>query len=456
MKEVKLTELELIKLTMSYGFNGSELNNPHFIEKGFLKNNGSYQSFTKKIDAICESWEKLRKKKGEPTFYLIRGLKEKADKTVDNRKFNGYDDRDYLISKHVFNRLVEMDDSSVKSAYEWSIDCNAFNPVQISKEMIRIQFHDLYMDEDSEHVYNGFQRYIKNNNRSMIDKAFKYLEHENLIKVTNHYSAVKLDNQSVEIDKNTYDTFTFNKTVILKKYDVSAYVYKYLINNEKYTEMFEELEQLYDEMKMKLVYVSHSVEILNTNIFHEIETEDFYNAYYSRLIEKVNKLESKSINAYANLYSSFKSYSLLSTLSIVIEDNKRLNQLIESKRPDYFAVYLILNDRYQKGIKMSDRFYQELDEMELMLSGTAISKKETQDEGVPKSTVEKARNIVPTPLTIDDTIEPYTYIPVDNFTYEKDTPKETIHNNKELANAVDMIKLAFSKPMSQTIAVGSF
>ncbi|WP_107841842.1 hypothetical protein [Metasolibacillus meyeri] len=401
MTETKLTELELIKLTMNYGFNGSELNNPYFIEKGFLKSNGSYQSFTKKIDAICESWERLGKKKGEPALYIIRGLKRKADNIVDNRKFNGFDKHDYLISKYVFNRLVEMDvdDSRKNSNYGWSIDCKAFNPVQINKEMIRIHFRDLYMDEDSEQVYNGFQRYIKNNNRSMIDKAFKYLEDENLIKKTIHYSAINLDNQKVYIDKKKYDSFSSSRKFILDNYGLTVYNYDYLSDNEKYAEMFEELEQLYDDMKMKSVFISVSVELLNRDIFHEIGVDDFFNAYYSRLIEKMNKLQSKSINDYANLYNCFKSFGLLSTLSIVIKDNVRLNQLIESKRPDKSVIYSILFERHKKGKKMSDKFYETLDEMELMLSDIAISKKE--EVSVKKYTSEK----IAEPLTIDDIVD---------------------------------------------------
>lgn len=44
MQKAKLliTEKELIELTMAYGYSGSELNNPHFLKKGYLKQNGTY------------------------------------------------------------------------------------------------------------------------------------------------------------------------------------------------------------------------------------------------------------------------------------------------------------------------------------------------------------------------------------------------------------------------------
>ena len=45
-----ISEKELIELTMEYGYSGSELNNPHFLEKGFLKKNGAYDSFIKKLN----------------------------------------------------------------------------------------------------------------------------------------------------------------------------------------------------------------------------------------------------------------------------------------------------------------------------------------------------------------------------------------------------------------------
>jgi len=464
LTEIKLTELEAIQLTMEHGFDGEELESAKFKKLGCLDgakdkvtgefNNRAMIKFIRKLETLYHHVSV--EGKGKKRIYTLSDVKAIQSKMQDDRKFNGYDEQDYLISKHVFNRLVEMDSSSIKSAYEWAIDCNAFNPAQINKEMVRSQFYDVFMDEDAEQVYNGFQRTIKDTNRSMIEKAFKWLEHENLVKVNDHYSGVKLDGRKVEIDKNTYDLFTSNKTVILKKYDVKFYSYQYHKNNETYAEMFEELEQLYDEMKMKLVFVSHSVQLLNTDIYHDVETDDFFNAYYGSLINKLDKKQSKSINNYANLYNSYKSFSLLSTLSIVIKDNERLNQLIESKRPDYFAVYLILNDRYKKGIKMSDRFYQELDEMELMLSGTATTKDEESNDTQTMCTHSTIDDIVDFD-SIENGIlldEPYKYIPLDCSS--KEEQRTHTYNNTELANAVDMIKLAFSKSMSQPIAVGSF
>lgn len=61
--QLLITEKELIELTMAYGSSGSELNNPHFLKKGYLKQNGTYDSFIKKVESICESWNRLKKKK---------------------------------------------------------------------------------------------------------------------------------------------------------------------------------------------------------------------------------------------------------------------------------------------------------------------------------------------------------------------------------------------------------
>ncbi len=474
MNEMKLTEKELIELTVKYGFNGSELTNKHFMEKGFLKDNGSYNSFKKKVDAICESWEKLRKKKGEPTYYIIRGLKEKASQTKDDRKFNGYNDSDYVMAKYVFNQLLKLKSNKVKSTYEWSIDCKAFNPAHINVEMIKQHFTDIYYDEDSHFVYEDFNDYIKGFNGGMIKKSFKWLEHENMIKVTSHYSGVNLHNKAMTIEKNTYDSFKKEEKAICDKYGANVYNYRKLRNNEKYADMFVEIDELYNSMSMTMVYVSYSVELLVDNYCFVVTDRDYYNAYYNQLIERMNKLQAKEYHK--NTLHQWRVFNLLSTLSIIVKDNERLNQLIEKKQPESFAIDYVLYERQLSGMRVSDKYkqtYEMMNELDNLVSGvvetdTKIDVPEQNTKHVSEHNTLKDKtpqNWGEVPYSLDELladveIPNYTYIPLDT-TYEETketTYKDTIQNNSELANAVNMLRNVFPETVrgNQLFEVVSF
>lgn len=400
---MKLNELEAIELTIDKGFRGEELELSCWKKKGALdgkrcKVTGKYKEgnmikFIRKLETLFDSVEV--EGKGKKRIYILSGEKTVQSAMQDNRKFNGYDKNDYIMSKYVFNRLVAMDSKEIKSTYQWSVEVGALSTATITLQDVEDHFYDIYLGEDASTVHNGFISTIKNYNRGMVEKAFKYLQHLNLIDVTEHFTAIKLNGEKVAISKDTFDKFTAYKRRILNKYNVSVFGLKYLENSPKYADMNDELNQLYDDMGMKLVFIAQSVQLLSTATFDDVTFKVFTDAYYTQLI---NKMEKRTYNEgqFLSLFNRFKAFSLLSTLSIVVKDNARLNELVEAHKPSYVDVYPILATRYMDGVKMSQRFLQDQSEMELALSGNTITKVEVEK-------VEEKLDL--TNITIDDVID---------------------------------------------------
>ena len=386
LEEIKLTEREAIQLTIDVGgFKGEELESAAWKKNGSLdgkrdkmtdefSNRGTIK-FIRKLQTLYESVEV--KGKGKKRTYILSGKREQQIEIEDNRKFNGYTNEDYIMCKHVFNCLVKMDDSSIKSEYEWSITCDGYNPRKLNAEMIRVLFHELYLDEEHRLIYDEFSDYLKSYNRAMIKKAFKYLEFNRHIIVHNHFTAIKIDGEKIEIDAHTYSQFHTLQKKILDSWGVNVFLLRKLENSEKYAGMFDELNQFYERMGIKIAYKTYSVELLNDKRFDDIQYQDFTEAYFVKLINNITNLKSRKTK-YITLQSSFRIHNFLSIVGLIIDD-EHLQKIVDDTRPDKFAVYLILNDRDKKGIKMSKAFYKvkaDYEGMELMLSGAAITEKE--------------------------------------------------------------------------------
>ncbi len=396
LEEIKLTEREAIQLTIDVGgFKGEELESAAWKKNGSLdgkrdKMTGEFSNrgtikFIRKLQTLYESVEV--EGKGKKRTYILRGKREQQIEIEDNRKFNGYTNDDNIMCKHVFNCLVEMDDYSIKSEYEWSITCDGYNPRKLNAEMIRVLFHELYLDEEHRLIYDDFSDYLKSYNRAMIKKAFKYLEFNKHIIVHNHFTAIKIDGEKIEIDAHTYSQFHTLQKEILDSWGVTVFLLRRLENSEKYAGMFEELNQLYERIGIKIAYKSFSVELLHNNRFDDISYQNFTESYFGKLVHNITNLKPKKTK-YITLQNSFRIHNFLSILGLIIDDD-HLQKLIDDTRPDKFAVYLILNDRDKKGIKMSKAYYQFKAEQygfEALISGTAI----INDDGncVPENTDE--------------------------------------------------------------------
>lgn len=181
-----ITEKELIELTMEYGYSGSELNNTHFLEKGFLKKNGSYNSFIKKVESICESWNRLKKKKGQPVMYEIFNLYEEKIPISSNRINNGKKPtlEDLIMRNYIYFALGinEVNDGKVHSLNKWATLFQLASNQELEEVAKTDVFNDMYWNGEITKVVSTFKSTIIKRNRDVISNSFKHLEKQNKIK----------------------------------------------------------------------------------------------------------------------------------------------------------------------------------------------------------------------------------------------------------------------------------
>lgn len=225
------TEKELIELTMEYGYSGSELNNPHFLEKGYLKQNGTYDSFMKKVKSICESCIRLKKKKGQPVMYEITNLYEKANRIPDSRINNGnkLTEADLLMKDYIHFALCvnEINDGKAHSLNHWAELFGLTTREELNELADTNVFTDLYWGKEVAKVISTFKSTITRRNRDVVSNSFKYLEKQNKIKKSEVPMFIYLDNTVKSASHQEYDEIDMAIDEILTANNVTRNDYYY-------------------------------------------------------------------------------------------------------------------------------------------------------------------------------------------------------------------------------------
>ena len=350
MNKVKLNELELIKLTMEYGYDGRELNNAHFIENGYLKNNNFYKKFMDKVNSICECAEKQRKKKGElhPT-YIITGLKEKGSivKVEDKRVMNGLGADDIEMAYFFFNELIEMDLSKKNSFHQWAIDVGAFNTYLVTDKFINKLFSKMYYGIELKEIKDKFIRYIKNRNKALAHNSIKILKSKGLISTTYHYIAKNEHREIVEIDKSAFELFNDEFSKILTSYKLDRYNYTYqLSENEK---LRSDINDLKESTGIHSCWIAVKIKLLSTTPIQAMNSKEFQRMYWDKTINAIAKLEDKT--KYDLLFSCvFKKYNYALIIKELGYGNEQNESIISKVKHHEFKVELIMIQRKNKGL----------------------------------------------------------------------------------------------------------
>lgn len=441
---------------MKYGYDGSELDNPHFKKKGYLKNNDKYKKFTDKVDSICISWEKLRKKKGEEhPYYIIKGLKQKDEVELiseDKRATSQLDVEDEWIAMYFYDCLVK-NKMNLKplTLNAWAIWMGAIDPRTIIDEgRVKELFNDEYYEQDISFIHNHFKEYIKGRNEAVTSKSMKILKLKGLIDVDEVYIGIDLHSRYIKVSHEVHNAFQDEMKLIVGKYDRSINDYRFFMHREGYEDMKKDVETWQQETGYITTYKAYDIQVKVASKGIDITFQEFQSTYNKKMINYISDLQDKEFDKSGKLilYFSkrFRKYNLLSILkasnwSIHIEE-----ELINKFKPTYQQIYELMMKRDCNGFikTLSERWKMETLEVEMLLSGEIIKKElpKSESQDVTQSDVQNATQI---PYTLEELlgdveIPNYTYIP---FNTVEETKHTYEHNNQDLNDAVEMIRLAF-------------
>lgn len=357
MEELKLNEKELIELTIKYGYDGSELNNPHFVEKGYLKNNNKYKKFIEKVESICESWEKLRKKKGEKhPYYIIRGLKPVDNVNLvieDKRSIAQHDKNIEIMAKYLYNQLENGLNGNFFTLNKWMTKIGGFNPDKVDNKLIDTYFDKLYYGADLDSIKMTAKEYFKLRNQRVMGQMINHLKYKNLIEVHKKFGAVLIDDTYKIIEKDTYNKWRKELKELVESYGLKLNNYRYFLNREEYDELKEEIE-LYTRLTgIKNVFTTYNLYITDKNAdFDNVDFKQFQKAYNDKLIKHIIELpecDQKYQNYFNQRYKKFNYLMILKLSNWRIEIDEKL---IERFEPNPFAIELmIINRKHHKGME---------------------------------------------------------------------------------------------------------
>jgi len=361
MQKAKLliSEKELIELTMEYGYSGSELNNPHFLEKGFLKKNGAYDSFIKKVESICESWNRLKKKKGQPVMYEITNLYEKANPIPSNRINNGkkLTEADLLIKDYIHFALCvnEINDGKAHSLNHWAELLGLTTRDELNEIADINAFTDLYWKNEVAKVVSTFKSTITRRNRDVVSNSFRYLEKQNKIKRSEVTFFIHLDDSISSPSQQEFDDVNFAIDKILASKNVTRNDYYYNHFKQNVIRARAEVKNMLEEKGLKNLFIGYKIEV-NELLPEEqwVDMQQFLKAFSDRLIQLTLERENKpayQVNYVEKRFYIFNTLSLLRELGYQVEE-----VLILKYEPTVSVVEAIHDSKKEYAREKSEQF----------------------------------------------------------------------------------------------------
>lgn len=332
-EKLLLTEKELIELLIKFGYNGAELTNPHFLEKGFLKQNGTYDSFSKKVDSICESWKRLKKKKGQPVMYEIINLYEEVIPIVDNRINNGkkWAEEDLLMKDYIHFALSieDVNDGKAHSLNKWAELFGLTSKRDIEEITDTDVFGNLYWKNEVAKVVSTFKSTIITRNRAVVLNSFKQLEKHNKIKKIEVPFFIHLDDTVSSPSQQEFDDVNSEMDKILASQNISRNDYYFKHYNKNVIKAREKVISMLEEKGLKNLFIGYKIEVIE--LLPEEQWEDkpqFLKAFSDRLIQLTLQRENKP--AYQVKYVE-KRFYIFNTLFLLRELGYQVEEALISK-----------------------------------------------------------------------------------------------------------------------------
>lgn len=374
MDNIKLTETKLIKLTIKYGHDGVELTNSHFLKHGYLaKGSDSHNAFIKKVESICESHQRLNKKRGEyEVYYLISGLYETMDNYTGGKGRYKYDDilplKEYILQKITSIKYeLDYDDEDEDSWHSrptmnhtygtWAYKLGL--PFEYDKEKLEIVEEFLgrfFTEAQVELILKEYRNHRVLRSRSIVQQVFKQLEKENKIKVTERYFGKKKDGYNRPILKEEYDELYLKLDEALKKSNLNKTVWNLQKNNYKVkmveSEFASETEDNFISIG-KSYYVELLYDLYDYDKGFEFNGhwETFVDSYYDNLTDLSNKHRGFKVDNPTPFQHFYK--VLIPMLSDLLKENKgclTVAEVLDNYKNDIKSFILYKHDAQMKAI----------------------------------------------------------------------------------------------------------
>lgn len=320
---MKISEKELIELTIKYGFDGCELENKYFKEKGHLrKGSDSHNAFIKKLDSMCENFTRLRKsRKEKEVFYEINGLREAIEGYTGGRG-NGHSHIDNIIAQVIYNYLVENPNvtSEPKTYRTWAYLFKL--PIYETKlkdqgdeEFIVNELSAYFTKNHSMNIINQFRKRLQRRAGDTVKNIFSILKKEKKIEVHTVYCGVDSNNQVVDFNLDGYNKVKEDLNLYLEDFGVT-YAKWYF---GKKTEEIHEIEnKLLNKHNVKSIFKRYKVDIINWNgnPNHSSDSNEFYNIYFERLLELSKQRQKKNDKTKDNNFPFERDHLAVMTIMI--------------------------------------------------------------------------------------------------------------------------------------------
>lgn len=388
--DIKLTETELIKLTVKYGHDGSELKNRYFMKNGYLeKGNNSHNSFIKKVESICESHQRLKKKRGEhEVYYLINGLYDSMDDYTGGKGGYKYNNilplKDYILQKITFvSYALDFEDDDIATwsptpkmnhtygtwAYKLGL------PYEYDEEKLEIVEEFLcrfFTPLQVELILKEYKNHRVLRSRSLVQQVFKQLQKENKIEVTEKYFGKTRDNYNKSIAKEKYDELYSQLDSTLKEANINKTVWNLQKNNPK-VKMAQDNFENENEGNFISIGKSYKVKLLydlydeNREFDFNGEWESFINAYYDNLISLANKHKGFKTDNPTPFQYFYK--TLIPMLSDLFKENCEylsVEEVLDKYKSDIESFIVYKHDAQMKAILKN---HIEIDDETIKLKG---------------------------------------------------------------------------------------
>lgn len=330
---IKLTEKELIELTIKYGHDGSELKNKHYIDKGYLKNrSNSHKSFLEKVQSICETYQRLNKKRNETeVYYYIYGLKEAISDYTGGK--GGYKKKKALLFKDIIlSRLKDIEkdlkdnseEYNSKHPMNYTYSSWAYKlgfPYEFDKEKLEYAMDFLnrfFTIKQVDLIIEEFKKRRALRSRAIVEQVFKKLQQEKKINITECYYGRTWERKHERIEECEFIELNEKLKKLLEFYNVSPTKWN-LMHDSKQVEKVK--SEFYNDTGFLYIGKSYHISLLTKEtVFNEDNQDDFINLYYDNLLEYADSYKQKENGKKKTPFKIFFK-PMMSILSSLLKEN---------------------------------------------------------------------------------------------------------------------------------------
>ncbi|MEK5148386.1 hypothetical protein MKX53_15430 [Psychrobacillus sp. FSL K6-4615] len=378
-----ITELEAILLTMTWGFEGNELNTRNWLKNGSLDGtkDKETQEFTDRailglISKLYTRYENIEVMgRGKNRKYILLDLRVTPIERKMNYKGTEITDDEQMMKEIIFNQLVSNplpkgNEKNGRSNNSWANHFGIFDSDRTKKtedfliETLVEQFGEETVYFKPKHIINGFNQAIYDLRVTAVEKAFERLQKENRIKVTMFHIAVKQkenvktkhDVEFVVISQQEYDRIEQHKEMIINAMGSSIKEYRQnYIKREKTLKMrlvFSAVEEmLWNDYGVKRIYKSYSIEVLDSKTKKDTTYYSFEQFLFNRL-KKLTRDRSTTVK-YTNSTFYWHRFYLLNTYTIL--------EVLEKEHGIDFELFQLEKELYSDKLELfKSEFYSNL------------------------------------------------------------------------------------------------